>query len=145
MSHGEIGGSLERIRRLRGVTWEWRPDAPIDREGREAGVIAQDVEAIFPDLVDRGPEGFLRVDYGGLTLELKKAVLELDDRSHGVAPGNAESGEVADPVETALARLRSGEIRPIDHTALVGMLVEAVKELDVRLARLEERTAPERG
>lgn len=137
-------GSLAGIRKLRGVSWEWRPAAPIDREGREAGVIAQDVEAVFPDLVDRAPEGHLRVDYGGLTIKLREALLELDDRMREAESEAAVPTEAVNPVETALASLRSGDLRSIDHTALVGMLVEAVKDLDGRIAEMEKRVASER-
>ena len=126
---------MERIRRLRGVTWEWRPgSSPVRRDGREAGVIAQDVATVYPELVERAPNGYLRVDYGGLALKLKEAIVELGDRLKGVEP---DSSEPSDPVETALGNLRSGELRPIDHTALVGTLVEAVKELDRRLSEIE--------
>jgi len=127
------GSALGRIRRLHGVTWAWRPDAPVSRDGREAGVIAQDVEAVLPDLVERAPSGHLRVDYGGLVLELRDALLELNDRMERLEP----EAEDDDPVATALANLRAGRLRPIDHTALVGTLVEAVKELDRRLAEIE--------
>ena len=138
------GSSLDRIRRLRGVSWQWRPEAPIERDGREAGVIAQDVQAVFPDLVERAPEGYLRVDYGSLVQELRKALLELNDRMENLGPdADARAGDAKDPVEAALVNLRSGELRPIDHTALVGTLVEAVKELDRRLAEIERRQGAE--
>ena len=153
------GFALDRIRRLRGVSWEWRPDAPIDREGREAGVIAQDVRAVLPDLVVTAPEGHLTVDYGGLSLELARAMQELGDRIRDVELDRAtrpslSDGEAKqdvtgidpgdDPVTTALANLEAGRLRGIDHTALVGTLVEAVKELDHRLAEIESRI-PEAG
>lgn len=96
-------------------------------------MIAQDVEAVLPDLVERAPSGHLRVDYGGLVLELRDALLELNDRMERLEP----EAEDDDPVATALANLRAGRLRPIDHTALVGTLVEAVKELDRRLAEIE--------
>ena len=69
------------IRRLRGVTWKWREEAPARAKSRPGmGVIAQDVEAVFPELVDTGPDGFKRVDYIGLIAPLIEAVKELDDR-----------------------------------------------------------------
>ncbi len=104
-------------------------------------MIAQDVRTVLPDLVERGPNGYLRVDYGGVALELRRALLELDERVNDLEP---DHGPVpADPVATALDNLRSGDLRPIDHTALVGTLVEAVKELDRRLAEVERRMTSE--
>ena len=135
--------SLGRIRRLRGVTWEWRSDAPIDRSGREGGVIAQDVQAVRPDLVERVPEGHLRVDYFGLIEELADGILELGERMEGIDAETDDDDHAGDddPVAVALTNLRAGRMRPIDHTALVGTLVEAVKELDRRLTEIEDRGA----
>ncbi len=73
--------ATERIGRLRGVTWEWRDDAP---EGAKAnpgmGVIAQEVESIWPDLVTTDDEGHKRVEFSGLIAPLIEAVKELDAR-----------------------------------------------------------------
>jgi hypothetical protein len=63
------------------VTWKWRDNAPARAKERPGiGVIAQDVEAVFPELVDTGPEGFKRVNYIGLIAPLIEAVKELDER-----------------------------------------------------------------
>lgn len=68
---------LERVRELRGVTWEWEDPA---RGTRGIGLIAQDVERVFPDAVSTGEDGFLAVDYHGLVGVLVEAVKELADR-----------------------------------------------------------------
>ena len=44
------------------------------------GVIAQEVEAVFPELVTTGADGIKRVDYAGLVGPLIEAVKELDAR-----------------------------------------------------------------
>jgi hypothetical protein len=146
------GDTLDRIRRLRGVSWEWREEAPVQAPGRQAGVIAQEVQAVFPELVETAPNGYLKVRYGGLTAKLAEAMAELSDRLErleadaGSEPklSDADAKRDLDPVESALARLRSGdELATADHTALVGALVEAVKELDTRLAALERRIDPD--
>jgi hypothetical protein len=72
-----IGPILE----LRGVTWEWREDAPDEAKSFPGlGVIAQDVERIFPQLVETGEDGIKRVAYYGLIGPLIEAVKELDGR-----------------------------------------------------------------
>lgn len=77
----ETPSATALIRRLRGVTWKWRDNAPARAKERPGiGVIAQDVEAVFPELVDTGPEGFKRVNYIGLIAPLIEAVKELDER-----------------------------------------------------------------
>ena len=87
---------MQKIRRLRGVTWEWRDDAPEQAKQQPGmGIIAQDVEAVFPELVERTPEGHLRVEYDGLIPPLIGAVKELDERIRALeqdseeAPGKA--------------------------------------------------------
>ena len=78
-------GALERLRRLRGVTWEWREDAPEAAKAQPgAGVIAQEVQAVFPELVTSTPEGHLQVDYDGLVPPLIEAIQELDARLRAV-------------------------------------------------------------
>jgi hypothetical protein len=73
--------ATDKIAKLRGVTWEWRDDAPDEaKEQPGIGVIAQEVEKVFPDLVETGDDGLKRVHYEGLIAPLIEAVKELDDR-----------------------------------------------------------------
>ncbi len=145
------GDAVGRIRSLRGVSWEWRDDAPVEAGGREAGVIAQEVQAVFPDLVRTGPDGYLMVDYAGLAAKLAEAVVGLSNRIERVKGrrlaerklSDADAKRELDPLEPALERLRSGDgLGRADYAALVGALVEAVKELDARLAALEREPGP---
>ncbi len=70
-----------KIRELRGVTWEWREDAPAEAQQQPGmGVIAQEVEKVFPELVVTDEQGLKRVEYSGLIAPLIEAVKELDDR-----------------------------------------------------------------
>jgi len=43
---------------------------------RQIGLIAQEVELLFPELVSEGPDGFKSVDYSKLTPVLIEAVKE---------------------------------------------------------------------
>lgn len=55
---------------MRGVTFDWRAD------GRPSlGLIAQEVEKVFPELVSQG-EGMKAVQYGNLVAPLIEAVKE---------------------------------------------------------------------
>jgi len=81
----ETADLLTRIKRIHGVTWEWRDDDAVRARGltpgaSAAGVIAQDVEAAFPELVVTDEEGYRSVDYNGLIGVLIEAVKELDSR-----------------------------------------------------------------
>ena len=44
------------------------------------GVTAQDVERVFPELVETTPEGLNKVEYTGLIAPIIEAIKELDDR-----------------------------------------------------------------
>jgi hypothetical protein len=70
-----------RLGRIRGVSWRWRDDAPAEtKELAGMGVIAQEVEEVFPELVVTGPDGIKRVDYRGLIGPVVEAIKELDER-----------------------------------------------------------------
>jgi Chaperone of endosialidase len=73
--------TIDRVRRLRGVSWRWRKDVDEHRSGEtDMGVIAQEVEAVFPELVTTDEQGLKRVNYVGLIAPLIEAVKELDER-----------------------------------------------------------------
>ena len=77
----EPNDPTQRIAGLRGVTWEWREDAPDEARNQPGmGVIAQDVEKVFPELVETDAQGFKTVAYHGLIGPLIEAVKELDTR-----------------------------------------------------------------
>lgn len=76
-----LEGALERVSKLRGVSFEWN-DLHKSTGGsagnRQIGVVAQEVEAVFPELVTTwGDEQYRAVDYGRLTAVLIEAVKEL--------------------------------------------------------------------
>jgi hypothetical protein len=72
---------LEKLEKIRGISFEWNEvyEALGRSTGhREIGVTAQDVEAVFPELVTTwGDEGYKAVDYGRLTGVLIEAAKEL--------------------------------------------------------------------
>ena len=74
---------LDKLRSLRPVEFEWKSDVS---DGKRIGLIAQEVEAIMPDLVNTDSQtGFKSVAYGGLTTYMLSALQELADRVEEVA------------------------------------------------------------
>ncbi|WP_437787384.1 tail fiber domain-containing protein [Sorangium sp. So ce1097] len=70
-----LGPSLGRVLQLKGVQYRW-----VDEKmgsGPQIGLIAQDVEAVFPELVSATHEGTKGVDYARLVAPLIEAVKEL--------------------------------------------------------------------
>ena len=95
--------ALERVRELRGVTWEWRAwRMRAARRRRWMGVLAQDVQAVFPEAVVRSRRGFLMVDYNGLVGALIEAVKDLADRVD-VLEGRQQHQHATGPVNGSVA------------------------------------------
>ena len=67
----EMTGAVAKVQRLRGVDFTWKDSGKAD-----AGVIAQEVEAVAPHWVVENAEGTKAVDYGKLTSLLIQAVKE---------------------------------------------------------------------
>jgi hypothetical protein len=60
-------GALDKVARLRPVTYEWRREEFPDRHfgaGRVPGLIAQEVETVAPELVSTDKDGYKAVSYG---------------------------------------------------------------------------------
>ncbi len=71
--------SLEKVERLAGVSYEWKTEKYAGkgfREGRQIGLIAQEVEKVFPELVQTDSDGYKGVAYDKLVPVLIEAVKE---------------------------------------------------------------------
>jgi hypothetical protein len=56
-------GALDKLLPLKVVTFEWKsPEEHQDHTGTQIGVIAQEVEKVFPQWVGRDSKGFKSVD-----------------------------------------------------------------------------------
>ena len=74
-----LDDSLNKILSIRGVTYNWRGDEFPERkfnERHQVGVIAQEVERQFPELVDTGKDGYKSVNYPALVAPLINAIRE---------------------------------------------------------------------
>jgi len=69
-----LEGALDKVLRVRGVRFQWAE--PSRGAGPEIGVVAQDVEAVFPEAVSSNPEGIKGVDYALLVAPLIEAIRE---------------------------------------------------------------------
>lgn len=70
-----IAGALDRVRKLRGVTFTRR-----DTGSRGVGLVAQELAPIVPEAVMTHEDGLLSVAYGNLVGVLIEAVKELADK-----------------------------------------------------------------
>jgi trimeric autotransporter adhesin len=80
-----LADALGRIAQVKGVTYEWKPpeareigkDMSLPLNQPQMGVLAQDVEAVFPEAVTTGPNGLKSVNYESLAAPLIEAVKTL--------------------------------------------------------------------
>lgn len=74
----DLDGTLEKVLRLRGVSFEYiDPEAINELSGERIGMIAQEVEEVFPDWVDEGADGYKFLTVRGFTALTVEALREL--------------------------------------------------------------------
>ena len=75
-----LENSLNKVTQLQGVHYEWNieqyPEKGFD-EGRQVGLIAQEVEKVIPELVRTNEDGYKSLSYEKLSVVLIEAVKEL--------------------------------------------------------------------
>ena len=71
-----IEGALDKVCQLGGYEFDWNSKQDV-YEGHDIGVIAQEVEAVFPELVTDRDNGFKAVKYEKLVPALIEAIKEL--------------------------------------------------------------------
>lgn len=69
-----VSNALERILKLHGVYYRWKNDAP--NSPRTIGLIAQDVEKTFPEVVSQNANGIKSVAYANLVAPIVEAIRE---------------------------------------------------------------------
>lgn len=74
-----IEGALGKVEAMGGYSFDWNDKQEV-YEGHDVGVIAQEVQAVLPELVETRDSGFLAVKYEKLTAVLIEAVKELSAR-----------------------------------------------------------------
>lgn len=82
----ELGTTLEDVIQFVGKYYKWKTNSPqfsLEKPNEKfIGLIAQDVEEIFPDLVSTykiGDEEYLKVDYTGLSIMLLESIKEINE------------------------------------------------------------------
>ena len=107
----KLDNSLDKVMRLRGVRFDLKEEASIESgHGKHVGVIAQELEGEYPELVVTDEEtGYKAVAYDKLTAILIEAVKEL----------KAENDELRDKFTTLADK----------HEAIVDMLLASSTEL----------------
>lgn len=72
-----LGGSLELVKSLRGVSYNWKKEQFKEmkfNDRLQIGFVAQEVEEVMPELVDTDVNGFKSVKYANITAVLVEAI-----------------------------------------------------------------------
>lgn len=96
-----IRQALTKIKKLRPVTYRWKSNDEMDQ-----GLIAQEVQKVYPELVLENDRGFLSVNYIMLTPMLIRSVQELDDENRSLKKDLAQLKNEQKKVNQLLKNLR---------------------------------------
>lgn len=66
---------LYKLDQVRGYEFDWAEGA--EKSGHDVGLIAQELQAVYPEAVAEGRDGYLRIDYSKLVPLLVEAIREL--------------------------------------------------------------------
>ena len=77
-----LSNCLDKINQLSAYTYRWNDLASKQNEGdeKQIGVMAQEVELVFPELVGQSDDGYKYVRYNHLVAPLIEAVKELTEQ-----------------------------------------------------------------
>ncbi|MDG0815777.1 tail fiber domain-containing protein [Bdellovibrio svalbardensis] len=104
--------SLEKISSLRGIHYDWKDQTKLGTD-RQIGLIAQDVEKVFPEAVKKNSEGFLSVSYSNLVAPVIEAIKELfknsEHQARAIASVQAENEKLKQENAEIKARLEKIE------------------------------------
>lgn len=79
-----LQGVTDKLREIRGVRFNYIPESGLNPEVEHLGVIAQEVERVFPELVIDSQRGYKTMDYVSLSAVLLQAVKEQQEQIDGL-------------------------------------------------------------
>ena len=81
-----IENAIDKIRKISGNTYDWKEENKIEHgyEGNDVGVIAQEIEAVLPQLVQTRDNGYKAVKYDKLVALLIEGIKEQQTQIHSL-------------------------------------------------------------
>ena len=81
-----IENAIDKIRKISGNTYDWKEENKVEHgyEGNDVGVIAQEIEAVLPQLVQTRENGFKAVKYDKLVALLIEGIKEQQTQIHSL-------------------------------------------------------------
>lgn len=122
--------ALEKVQLIEGVSYNWRVEEFPERNfssDKQIGLIAQELEAQFPELVKTNADGYKSVNYNGFTAVLLEAVKELNTK---VEKLEAENSQLR--AEISSSEKTSKEIAALQQQVLeLAKLLQANQNSDI--------------
>ncbi len=103
-----INNALEKVLKLRGVTYNYRTDEFIGKgfpKNKSVGLVAQEIEEVIPELVSEGPDGYKAVAYDKLTAVLIEAMKEQQSKIELLEKENIELKGQAEKIKELEAKI----------------------------------------
>ncbi len=98
-----IESALDKINKINGVSYFWKDKSNPDKQ---IGVIAQDVEKVFPELVTIQKDGMRSVNYNGLIAPTIEAIKELKSQKDSeIAALKKENEELREEINLIKEKL----------------------------------------
>jgi hypothetical protein len=103
-----LTGVLDKLLQLRGVSFEWKEPARMGNLfGTQTGLVAQEVEPIFPDWVSTGPDGHKEITIRGFEALTIEALRELKVEIDKLKAAHEQPAQPAPRAKAATLRKRS--------------------------------------
>jgi len=103
-----IKDPLKKIDALSGVTFNWNSNSDKPLDTREAGVIAQDVEAVLPEVVTTRKDGMKAVQYDKIIPLLIEGIKELKKTSHPKVDYQSEIDSLKEEIKELKGMIKNG-------------------------------------
>jgi hypothetical protein len=126
-----LPNSLNKIMNMRGIEYTWREDSPFGKDDRkrQIGFVAQEIEAVIPELVTTDPSGFKSVKYANVTAVLVEAVKEQQ----------AQIDALKKTIDELEAKLKMYESKENDELAIIRAELKKLNDLVGVEARAEKK------
>ena len=92
----ENTSGLDKIRELKVFNYTFKKD---EKKTPHVGVIAQDLQKVFPDAVSKAKDGFLRIRFEDMFYAMINAIKELDSRITAIEKENQQLKEILKQVQ----------------------------------------------
>lgn len=103
-----LDSALDRLSQLRGVSFEWKkPEEQGNMAGTQMGLVAQEVEEVFPEWVDTNPNGYKTLSIAGFEALTVEAFKELGAENETLKAKNRElEGRIKDLEESTFGEAK---------------------------------------